>query len=76
VLTRFAATRGRFFFSLTMPLLAYVLAGLRDRYDIRQINTVVSNADGPPQAANCWNRLRPRIRFNVIRYVENDQTRT
>src|SRR5271163_15607 len=63
---------GTLFFSLTMPLLQLFLLGFGIDTNIRQINTVVYNADGRRESREIIDRLKNSDTFHVIRYVEND----
>src|SRR5580704_14622716 len=63
---------GTLFFSLTMPLLQMFLLGFAIDTNIRQINTVVYNADGRRESRELLDRLKDSDTFHVIRYVEND----
>src|SRR5260370_13160261 len=60
------------FFSLVIPLLQMVVLGFGIDTNIRQINTVVYNADGPRESRELIDRLKHSDTFHVIRYVEND----
>jgi ABC-2 type transport system permease protein len=61
------------FFSLVIPLLQMVVLGFGIDTNIRQINTVVFNADGRRESRELIDRLRNSDTFHVIRYVENDR---
>jgi ABC-2 type transport system permease protein len=63
---------GTLFFSLTMPLLQMFLLGFGVDTNIRQINTVVYNADGRRESRELIERLKNSDTFHVLRYVEND----
>jgi len=63
---------GTLFFSLTMPLLQLFLLGFGIDTNIRQINTVVYNADGRRESRELLDRLKNSDTFHIIRYVEND----
>ena len=63
---------GTLFFSLTMPLLQLFLLGFGIDTNIRQINTVVYNADGRRESRELLDRLTNSDTFHIIRYVEND----
>src|SRR5277367_774532 len=63
---------GTLFFSLTMPLLQMFLLGFGIDTNIRQINTVVYNADGRRESRELLDRLKNSDTFHVIKYVEND----
>lgn len=60
------------FFSLIIPLLQMVLLGFGIDTNIRQINTVVFNADGRRESRELLDRLRNSDTFHIIRYVQND----
>jgi ABC-2 type transport system permease protein len=64
---------GTLFFSLIIPLLQVTLLGYAIDTNIRQIHTVVYNADGRRESRELLNRLKNSDTFNVIRYVSNDQ---
>jgi len=61
------------FFSLIIPLLQMVLLGFGIDTNIRQINTVVYNADGRRESRELIERLRNSDTFHLMRYVNNDQ---
>src|SRR6202171_1714746 len=61
------------FFSLIIPLLQMALLGFGIDTNIRQIHTVVLNADGRRQSRQLIDRLKNSDMFNVVRYVDNDQ---
>ncbi|HXM93845.1 MAG TPA: ABC transporter permease [Candidatus Dormibacteraeota bacterium] len=61
------------FFSLIIPLLQMALLGFGIDTNIRQIHTVVLNADGRRQSRELIDRLKNSDMFNVVRYVDNDQ---
>ena len=63
---------GTLFFSLTMPLLQLFLLGFGVDTNIRQINTVVYNADGRRESRELIDRLKNSDMFHIFRYVEND----
>ena len=63
---------GTLFFSLTMPLLQMFLLGFAIDTNIRQINTVVYNADGRRESRELLDRLKNSDTFHIIRYVDND----
>src|ERR1700722_2777275 len=63
---------GTLFFSLTMPLLQLFLLGFGIDTNIRQINTVVYNADDRRESRELLDRLKNSDTFHIIRYVEND----
>src|SRR3979490_3188702 len=60
------------FFALVIPLLQMVVLGFGIDTNIRQINTVVFNADGRRESRELIDRLRNSDTFHIIRYVEND----
>jgi len=60
------------FFSLIIPLLQMFLLGWGIDTNIRQINTVVYNADGRRESRELLDRLRNSDTFNLVRYVNND----
>jgi ABC-2 type transport system permease protein len=61
------------FFSLVIPLLQMVVLGFGIDTNIRQINTVVYNADGRRESRELIDRLRNSDTFHVLRYVESDR---
>ena len=63
---------GTLFFSLTMPLLQMFLLGFGVDTNIRQINTVVYNADGRRESRELIDRLKNSDTFHILGYVEND----
>jgi len=63
---------GTLFFSLTMPLLQMFLLGYGVDTNIRQINTVVYNADGRRESRELIDRLKNSDTFHVLSYVQND----
>jgi len=64
---------GTLFFSLIIPLLQMLLLGYGIDTNIRQINTVVFNADGRRESRELLDRLKNSDTFHVVRYVNNDQ---
>jgi ABC-2 type transport system permease protein len=60
------------FFSLVIPLLQMVVLGFGIDTNIRQIHTVVYNADGRRESRELIDRLKNSDTFHIIRYVEND----
>ena len=64
---------GTLFFSLTMPLLQMFLLGFGVDTNIRQINTVIYNADGRRESRELIDRMKNSDTFHIYRYVENDQ---
>ena len=67
---------GTLFFSLTMPLLQMFLLGFAIDTNIRQINTVVYNADGHRESRELLDRLRNSDTFRLVRFVETDHDLT
>jgi ABC-2 type transport system permease protein len=63
---------GTLFFSLTMPLLQMFLLGYGVDTNIRQINTVVYNADGRRESRELIDRLKNSDTFHILSYVQND----
>jgi ABC-2 type transport system permease protein len=61
------------FFSLIIPLLQMFLLGYGIDTNIRQINTVVYNADGRQESRELLDRLRNSDTFRLYRYVNNDR---
>src|SRR6267378_3712593 len=64
---------GTLFFSLIIPLLQMLLLGFGIDTNIRQINTVVFNADGRQESRELLDRLKNSDTFHVVRYVNSDQ---
>src|SRR5262252_3481203 len=60
------------FFSLIIPLLQMLLLGYGIDTNIRQINTVVFNADGHQESRELLDRLKNSDTFHVVRYVSSD----
>src|SRR5690349_15704515 len=60
------------FFSLVIPLLQMVVLGFGIDTNIRQINTIVFNADGRRESRELLDRLKNSDTFHIIRYVETD----
>jgi len=60
------------FFSLIIPLLQMFLLGFGIDTNVRQINTVVYNADGRRESRELLDRLRNSDTFRVVRYVSTD----
>ena len=60
------------FFSLIIPLLQMVLLGFGIDTNVRQIPTVIFNADGRRESRELIDRLKNSDTFHVIRYVQND----
>jgi ABC-2 type transport system permease protein len=67
---------GTLFFSLIIPLLQMFLLGFGIDTNIRQINTVVYNADGRRESRELLDRLRNSDTFHLVRYVESDRDLT
>lgn len=63
---------GTLFFSLIIPLLQMLLLGYGIDTNIRQINTVVFNADGRQESRDLLDRLKNSDTFHVVRYVTSD----
>src|SRR5437868_3602338 len=63
---------GTLFFSLIIPLLQMLLLGYGIDTNIRQINTVVFNADGRRESRELIDRLKNSDTFHVARYVSSD----
>jgi ABC-2 type transport system permease protein len=61
------------FFSLIIPILQMFLLGFAIDTNIRQINTVVYNADGRRESRELLDRLRNSDTFHILRYVDRDQ---
>ena len=61
------------FFSLIIPILQMFLLGYGIDTNIRQINTVVYNADGRQESRELLDRLKNSDTFRVYRYVNNDR---
>jgi ABC-2 type transport system permease protein len=64
---------GTLFFSLLIPLLQMIVLGFGIDTNVRQVNTVVFNADGRQESRELIDRLKNSDTFHVIRYVENDR---
>jgi ABC-2 type transport system permease protein len=67
---------GTLFFSLIIPLLQMFLLGFGIDTNIRQINTVVYNADGRRESRELLDRLRNSDTFHLVRFVETDHELT
>ena len=67
---------GTLFFSLIIPLLQMFLLGFGIDTNIRQINTVVYNADGRRESRELLDRLRNSDTFRIVRFVGNDHDLT
>jgi len=63
---------GTLFFSLIIPLLQMLLLGYGIDTNIRQINTVVFNADGRRESRELLDRLKNADTFHLVRYVNTD----
>jgi ABC-2 type transport system permease protein len=63
---------GTLFFSLIIPLLQMFLLGFGIDTNVRQINTVVYNADGKRESRELLDRLRNSDTFRLYRFVNND----
>ena len=61
------------FFSLVIPLLQMIVLGFGIDTNIRQINTVVYNADGRRESRELIDRLKNSDTFRISRYVANDR---
>jgi ABC-2 type transport system permease protein len=61
------------FFSLIIPILQMFLLGYAIDTNIRQINTVIYNADGRRESRELLDRLKNSDTFHLIRYVNNDR---
>lgn len=61
------------FFSLIIPLLQMFLLGFAIDTNIRQINTVVYDADGHRESRELLDRLKNSDTFHIMRYVQNDR---
>ncbi len=67
---------GTLFFSLIIPLLQMFLLGFGIDTNIRQINTVVYNADGRRESRELLDRLRNSDTFHLVRFVDSDHDLT
>jgi ABC-2 type transport system permease protein len=63
---------GTLFFSLVIPLLQMFVLGFGIDTNVRQVNTVVYNADGRQESRELIDRLKNSDTFHVVRYVQND----
>jgi len=63
---------GTLFFSLIIPLMQMLLLGYGIDTNIRQINTVVFNADGRQESRELLDRLKNSDTFRIRRYVHSD----
>ena len=61
------------FFSLIIPIMQMLLLGYGIDTNIRQINTVVYNADGRRESRELLDRLKNSDTFRIYRYVNNDR---
>jgi len=61
------------FFALVIPLLQMTVLGFGIDTNIRQINTVVYNADGRRESRELIDRLKNSDTFHVRKYVQNDR---
>jgi ABC-2 type transport system permease protein len=61
------------FFSLIIPLLQMVLLGFGIDTNVRQVPTVIFDADGQRESRELIDRLKNSDTFHVIRYVQNDR---
>lgn len=61
------------FFSLIIPLLQMFLLGFGIDTNVRQINTVVYNADGRRESRELLDRLKNSDTFHLLRFVDNDR---
>jgi len=64
---------GTLFFSLIIPLLQMFLLGFGIDTNVRQVNTVVYNADGRKESRELLDRLRNSDTFHLARFVSNDK---
>jgi ABC-2 type transport system permease protein len=64
---------GTLFFSLIIPILQMFLLGYGIDTNIRQINTVVYNADGRRESRELLDRLRNSDTFRLVRFVNTDK---
>jgi len=60
------------FFSLIIPILQMFLLGYGIDTNVRQVNTVVYNADGRRESRELLDRLRNSDTFHLVRFVNND----
>src|SRR6267154_302323 len=61
------------FFSLVIPLLQMVVLGFGIDTNIRQVNTVVYNADGRRESRELIERFKNSDTFHIFRSVDNDK---
>jgi ABC-2 type transport system permease protein len=64
---------GTLFFSLVIPLLQMFVLGFGIDTNVRQVHTVVYNADGRRESRELIDRMKNSDTFHVIRYVDNDK---
>jgi ABC-2 type transport system permease protein len=64
---------GTLFFSLIIPALQMVVLGFGIDTNIRQVNTVVYNADGRRESRELLNRFKNSDTYHIIRYVNSDR---
>jgi ABC-2 type transport system permease protein len=61
------------FFSLLMPVMQMLLLGFGIDTNVRQVNTVVFNADGRRESRELIDRLKNSDTFHVIHYAQTDE---
>jgi ABC-2 type transport system permease protein len=61
------------FFSLVIPILQMFLLGFGIDTNVRQVNTVVYNADGRRESRELLDRLKNSDTFHLARFVNNDK---
>lgn len=61
------------FFSLVIPLLQMTVLGFGIDTNIRQVNTVIYNADGRRESRELIDRLTNSDTFRIRKYVQNDR---
>lgn len=61
------------FFSLIIPALQMVVLGFGIDTNIRQVNTVVYNADGRRESRELLDRFKNSDTYHIIRYVNSDR---
>lgn len=64
---------GTLFFSLIIPLLQMFLLGFGIDTNVRQVNTVVYDADGRKESRELLDRLKNSDTFHLARFVSNDR---
>ena len=64
---------GTLFFSLIIPLLQMIVLGYGIDTNIRQVNTVVYNADGRRESRELLDRFKNSDTYHIARYVGNDR---